>query len=220
MHVSLVIPAKGKSERLRNKNLRRIHGKTLVRLACEKALRCQNVNAVYLDTESESIISDVEDLIPKGLKILRRPKELANNSIGANEMMIYALHMMEETDLIVQTFATSPLIKHQTIDRLIETFLNTHAGNYDSFFSVVEEREYYWKNGQALNFSIDELPNSFELDPMYKETHGCYGIFTRDLIRVKRRVGEKPMLIEIPLIESLDINTADDFDLLKKVYEV
>ena len=62
MKINLIIPAKGTSQRIKNKNLCTINGKSLVRLACEKALRCSNVNEVYLDTESEEIISSVADL--------------------------------------------------------------------------------------------------------------------------------------------------------------
>ena len=39
-----------------------LYGKTLVKMACEKALDCKNVNAVYIDTESEAILQDVSDL--------------------------------------------------------------------------------------------------------------------------------------------------------------
>ena len=96
MKINLIIPAKGTSQRIKNKNLCTINGKSLVRLACEKALRCSNVNEVYLDTESEEIISSVADLEKSGLKIIKRAKELANNDIGANEMMVYGLHSVSD----------------------------------------------------------------------------------------------------------------------------
>ena len=116
MKINLIIPAKGTSQRIKNKNLCTINGKSLVRLACEKALRCSNVNEVYLDTESEEIISSVADLEKSGLKIIKRAKELANNDIGANEMMVYGLHSVSDCDVLLQTFSTSPLITSKTID--------------------------------------------------------------------------------------------------------
>ncbi len=217
MKVSMIIPAKGTSERLKNKNLYKINDKTLVRLACEKALKCNTIDEVYLDTESESIILDVQDLFSKGLKLIKRPKELANNDIGANEMLIYGLHAIEETDLVIQTFATSPLISHNTIDMCIEKFVNSDG--YDSFFSVIKMQEYFWdKDSKPTNFDIKELPNSFQLDPIYMETHGIYGIYVKDLLKNQTRVGQNPLLIEIPKIEAFDINDQEDLDIVKAIY--
>jgi len=124
MKVSLVIPAKGNSERLENKNLYRVKGVSLVRMACEKSLECSAVDNVYLDTESEVIISEVRDLEKSGLNIIRRPKELSNNNIGANDMMVYAMHSIDECDLILQTFSTSPMLSSETINKCVENFTN------------------------------------------------------------------------------------------------
>lgn len=218
MHVTLVIPAKGTSERVKNKNLYRINGKTLVKMACEKALRCENVSAVYIDTESEAILQDVSELFAKGLKIIKRPKEFSNNFIGANEMMIYALHSIDETDLICQTFSTSPMITHSTIDRCIAEFLESKS--HDSFFTVTPVQEYFWdEKGKPINFDPDVLPNSFELPKMNMETHGLYGIKPEALLKTKTRIGSSPLLIEINRNEALDIDDADDIELLNKIYK-
>ena len=70
----------------------------------------------YLDTEDEGIIKECQDLVSKGLNIIKRPPELASNYIGANELIAFALHSMPYCDLILQTFATTPLITSKTID--------------------------------------------------------------------------------------------------------
>jgi len=210
MKVNCIIPAKGTSERLKNKNLLEISNKSLVRLACEKLLKSKYIDNVYLDTESDAIISQVEDLRREGLKVLRRPVSLANNSIGANEMMIYGLHSVSECDILLQTFSTSPTLQVSTIDKCLEMFID-RINEFDSFFTVSKVQEYFWKNDEPDNFSIDNLPNSFELDPLMMETHGLYGITTEALLECKRRVGHKPLLIEIAKTESIDIDNHEDF---------
>jgi CMP-N-acetylneuraminic acid synthetase len=213
MKVSLVIPAKGTSERVKNKNLIVINGKTLVRLACEKALMCTEVDNIYLDTESEAIIRDVIDLEKKGLRILKRPKDLADNEIGANEMMIYALHQVDETDVLCQTFCTSPLITHTTIDDCISKFRKT---SNDSFLTVLKTQEYFWFEGKPLNYTLDNVPNSFDILPYYMETHGLYGITTKALLEHKTRIGSDPLLLPISKIESIDINETDDVEIVSR----
>lgn len=216
MRINLIIPAKGSSQRIKNKNLCVVNGKSLVRLACEKALQCKNVSNVYLDTESEEIEYQVRDLLKEGLKIIKRPHELANNDIGANEMMVYGLHSVSECDVLLQTFSTSPLISSETIDDCIEKFLSNFE-KYDSFFTVIPVQEYFWNESSAINFNPDKVPNSFELEKMYMETHGLYGIKTSTLIEKQTRVGFKPMQIEIPKIESFDVNVLEDLEIVERL---
>jgi CMP-N-acetylneuraminic acid synthetase len=219
MKVTAIIPAKGTSQRIENKNLYKVNGKTLVEMACEKVLQCKSIDEVYIDTESEKVLLNVEHLFKEGLKLIKRPKELANNDIGANEMLVYGLHSASDCDLILQTFSTSPLITSKTIDQCVTKFLS--RGNiHDSFFTVNKMQEYLWdlENG-PINFDIGELPNSFELDPIYVETHGLYGIYTEKLLKLKTRVGENPMLIPISKIESFDIDDMEDLEIVETLIQ-
>ena len=89
MNISIVVPAKGTSKRVANKNLYQINGKSLVYRACEKILECKNINNSYLDTEDKGIKLDCKPLSRKGLKFIDRPQELATNFIGANELFSF-----------------------------------------------------------------------------------------------------------------------------------
>jgi len=209
MRITAVIPAKGKSVRLKNKNKYLLGGMSLVYRACERTLKSKMIHEVYLDTEDDSIIAECEPLVNAGLKIIRRPKELATNFIGANELMMWALHSVDYCDLLIQTFATSPFLTSQTIDTCIEKFL-TGSSKYDSFFTVNKLHEYFWDKNFLPEYDLNNIPNSFELPPKYMETHGLYGIYTKTLFRLKRRVGNIPFVIPISKREGLDINDYED----------
>jgi CMP-N-acetylneuraminic acid synthetase len=220
MIINLIIPAKGVSRRIKNKNLYQIGGKSLIYMACEKLLKCKNINKVYLDTESQDVISSVRPLFDQGLHLIKRHPSLATNDIGANEMMIYGLHSIDECDILLQSFCTSPLLSSDTIDRCIQTFVDKGLPKYDSFFTTVDIQEYFWKDEQPHNFSVKELPNSFDLEVLKMETHGLYGITVESLMETKTRVGNKPMLISIPRIESLDVNVSEDLELIERLLDV
>ena len=81
MEISVIIPAKGSSDRLREKNLVKVLDYSLTEMACEKLLKSRVINNVYLDTDSEKIIDDVLHLFSKGLKLIRRPKEFLLSEI-------------------------------------------------------------------------------------------------------------------------------------------
>lgn len=217
MKVSAVVPAKGHSERVANKNLEKISGKTLVRRACEKILACENIDDAYIDTEDERIKSAVRPLFSQGLDLLDRPSQLATNDIGGNEMFVYALHSIDETDVLVQHFCTSPLISSETIDAAIEEFV-TKQQDHDSFLTVSPTKKYFWdENNEPVNFSVSELPNSQDLNELFEETHGLYGIKTEEIIEQKRRIGDSPLLVSIPKLESFDIDTKDDLEIVRRL---
>lgn len=216
MKISVIIPAKGSSDRLREKNLVKVLDYSLTEMACEKLLKSKLIDNVYLDTDSEKIIDDVVHLFSKGLKLIRRPKELANNSITANDLIIYALHSIDKCDLILQSFVTSPLLTIETIDSCIKKFLKSKK--HDAFLTVESTQEYWWsKNGKPTNFDINTLPNGVDLEKIYKETHGLYGIYTKSLFKCKNRFGINPMLIETSKVEGLDINDNDDLRFLRAI---
>lgn len=218
MRISVVIPAKGNSDRLRDKNLVKVLDKSLTEMACEKFLKSKIINDVYLDTDSEKIIDDVLHLFSKGLKLIRRPKELANNNITANDLMIYALHSINKCDLLLQSFVTSPLLRIETIDQCIKKFLKSKK--FRSFLTVESTQEYWWsKSRNPINFDVKKLPNGVDLEKIYKETHGLYGIYTKDLFKYKNRFGINPMLIETSKVEGLDINDEDDLKFLKAIMQ-
>jgi len=220
MKINCIIPAKGKSKRIKNKNLYNINNKSLIYHACKKVLKCRNINKVYIDTESSEIINSVAELFDDGLELIKRPPSLATNSIGANEMMIYGLHSVEECDVLLQTFCTSPMLKHETIDMCIEKFVDNGIPKYDSFFTTIDVQEYFWKDNKSYNFCHKELPNSFELDVLRMETHGLYGITVDSLLENKTRIGKNPMLINVSKTESLDVNVKEDLDLIERLMYV
>jgi len=213
---SLVIPAKGSSERVKNKNLYKINNKSLIFLACEKALKCKRVKQVFVDTESAEIKEDLKPLIKKGLKVIDRPKELANNQTSGNDLARFEKEFVKDQDLYIQTFATSPLLKHETIDKCIQQFIEKWD-KYDSFLSVTKLQEYIWDENGTVNFNLDNLPNSKDLKGFWKETHGLYGVKVECLKKNNKRLGEKPMLVEINEEEALDIDNYCDIEYLEYI---
>lgn len=89
MIINAVVPAKGNSTRLKDKNLQKVGGKSMTFWACERCLKTPSITNTYLDTEDNRIINDVSELIAKGLKIINRPVELASNETSGNELIVF-----------------------------------------------------------------------------------------------------------------------------------
>ena len=215
MNITAVIPAKGTSERLKNKNLLEINNKSLVYWACKKCLDSKLITHVYLDTESNEIKDSVSELFERGLKIIDRPKKLADNNTSGNDLVRFELSNIEPCHLFLHTYSTSPLITSRTIDDVVLKFLDSK--NHDSFFSAIKYQNYLWvedKHNNSfgnVNFDHRELPNSNDLNKFWEETHGLYGIYYEVAKKYGSRLGLNPMPIQIDTKESLDINYKEDY---------
>ena len=84
MKAVAVVPVKGTSERIENKNIKLLDGKPLFLHTIEKLLSCDFLDEVYLDTESDKIIDMVSDY--ENLKIFKRNPDLANNKTDGHKL--------------------------------------------------------------------------------------------------------------------------------------
>lgn len=72
--------------------------------------------------------------------------------------------------------------------------------------------------GKPFNYTLDNIPRTQDLQPIYEETSGFY-IYTHDVMtELHRRIGENPFIVEIGEIESIDIDEAEDFIIADAVY--
>ncbi len=207
MKIVAVVPVKGNSERIENKNIKLLDGKPLFLHTIEKLLSCDFLDEVYLDTESEKIIdlaSDYEDL-----KIFRRDTELANNKTDGHKLFYNEVKNIE-ADIYVQILCTSPFIKKETIKKGIDILKNQ---NYDSVVLVKKDKQYLWGvDGQPL-YPTDKIPNSVDLPETIIETMGMYIMKREAALKTQRRYNENVYLLESEAIEAVDVNYPEEFKL-------
>jgi CMP-N-acetylneuraminic acid synthetase len=80
-------------------------------------------------------------------------------------------------------------------------------------------QDYCWYRGTPLNYSMDNLVTTQDLEPIYMET-GAFFIFRREVFeKYHRRIGENPYMHIVNEFERIDIDTADDFALAEAVAE-
>ena len=123
--------------------------------------------------------------------------------------------MIVDADVYGLIHATSPFIKANSIITGLQKVINE---NYDSSFSVSEIKTFCWYNNKPLNYDLKNIVRTQEIDPIYWETSAFY-IFKRNVILDhNRRIGFNPFMVETDRIESIDIDTREDFDLATKIF--
>ena len=210
MKIAAFLPAKGSSRRIENKNLKLLDGKPLFIHALEKLVNSKFFDEVYLDTESDEIIDAASEI---DCKILKRNSSLASNKTDGNKLFENQIAQVD-ADIYVQVLATSPFILMETIKSSIEKIIENDI--YDSAVLVSKKKQYIWRNNRPEYDSIN-IPNSSDLDDTVVETMGLY-IVKKDIAhKNKRRIGEKPLLIEATPIEAVDVNYPEDFYLAELI---
>lgn len=204
--VTALLPIKENSERVPGKNFKDFCGKPLYHHIIHTLDQTYAVDEIIINTDSSKVELEAPTLSPK-IKIHKRTEELCGDFVSTNKLFEYDL-ANSDSDLYLQTHATNPLLKAETIAQALKVFAEAE-GEYDSLFSVTEHQcRFYDKNQNAVNHNPDELLRTQDLAPLYEE-NSCLYIFTKESFKeTKARIGKKPSLFTTPRLESVDIDDA------------
>ena len=218
LKVVALMPMKGESERVPNKNMRDFNGQPLCSVMLDKLVASDLIDQVLINTDSNLIKNFIESRYDK-VKIIERPLELRGNDVSMNKIIDYDISQCS-ADLYLQTHSTNPLLREETITTAIETFIENKS-NKDSLFSVTRfQTRFYTENGEALNHDPEVLIKTQDLPVLYEE-NSCIYIFTKEAFeKSKRRIGDNPILFEIDQLQAVDIDVEEEFVLAEKLHKV
>lgn len=210
-NVTALVPIKEHSERVRDKNFRNFCGKPLYHHILETLERTYAVDLVIIDTDSFLVMNEAPKLFSK-VKVTERPEELRGDYVSVNKIIKHALSI-SDGDIYLQTHATNPLLKAETIAKALKIFIEAE-GEYDSLFSMNRyQSRFYLNNGHAVNHDPDNLIPTQDLSPVFEENSTLYVFTKQSFAKNERRIGGKPMMFETPKIESTDIDDEFSFRL-------
>ncbi|MCQ2297353.1 MAG: acylneuraminate cytidylyltransferase family protein [Bacteroidales bacterium] len=211
MKVVAFVPIKLNNERLPGKNTKAFpDGTPLISCILQTLKNVEGLDEIYVYCSSEEICR----YIPEGVKFLKRDPYLDLSTTPFNEVLTTFAERVE-ADVYVLTHATAPFISTGSFETGIRAVAEK---GYDSALAVQKMQEFLWKEGKPFNYSPDAIPRTQDLEPMFVETCGMY-IYNRDTIKKdRRRIGNKPFLVEVSKIEATDINNPEDFDVAEALY--
>jgi CMP-N-acetylneuraminic acid synthetase len=214
MRVLGLVPARGGSKRVPRKNLARLGGRTLVRRALETALASGSFALVALSSEDDEILAEAAglDVLP-----LRRPAELAADTVRVADVALHALHEAEtgsaRFDALAIVQCTSPFTAPEDVAGAVELLERTGA---ESAVTVarVEAAHHPLKlkrleGGRLLPYLDDDrLTPSHELPPLWVRNGSVY-VFRRDVVE-RGLEADDVRGYEMPPGRSFDIDTERD----------
>ena len=207
-----LVPMKGHSERVPNKNLRPFCGKPLCHWIIHSLQKSHYVKDIVVNTDSQKIAENIHQNFNR-VKIIDRPDEIRGDFVSMNTIIAYDLSQLSGEHFL-QTHSTNPLLNTETIDRAIALYFR-NLGTHDSLFTVTRHNaRFYWGDGNPINHDPQELIRTQDLPPIFEENSSLY-IFSRESFKQSggKRIGLKPYMFEISKFEAVDIDEEDDFQL-------
>ena len=216
--VIALMPMKGESERVYNKNMRLFNGQPLCSVMLDKLCASSLIDKVIVNTDSVEIKAFIESRY-KNVVVIERPSHLLGHDVSMNKIIGHDIDIFP-ADLYLQTHSTNPLLTLQTIDAAVEKLM-TDKENHDSLFSVTKfQTRFYHEDGSALNHDPEVLIKTQDLPALYEE-NSCIYLFTKEAFyKNKRSIGSSPMMFEMEPIEAVDIDVEDEFILAEKLFKV
>ena len=203
------VPIRLNSQRVEGKNLRLLGGQPLMTYLLGSLAAAKNIDEVYVYCSNPAI----QEYLPEGVRFLKRDERLDSNTTLGEE--IYDAFTAEvDADIYILAHATSPFIRTSTIE---DAVARVESGEYDSAFSAERVQTFAWWEGKPLNYSLEHVPRTQDLEPVYVETSAFF-IFRSEVWRtLHRRIGERPYTAVTDRIESMDIDNPDDFLLAEAI---
>lgn len=192
--VVAIIPARGGSKGIPNKNIISICGKPLLAWSIMQARRATSIDKVFVSSESDEILSVAKK---NGATPIRRPESLSVDTASSESAWQHALEEIEQSgtkvDFIVGMQATSPIRAFSDLDNAI---MQMNQDNLDSLLTVVEVEDFFnWRVGQSglesIDYDYQSRKRRQDIARRYLE-NGSFYIFRPEILRnFNNRLGGK-----------------------------
>ena len=213
-----LLPMKGESVRVPNKNMRMFNGAPLCAVMIDKLCALDMIDLIVINTDSQEIATFAQNRSKK-VRVLQRPKNLLGHDVSMNRIIEHDIQMIP-AEIYLQTHSTNPMLTGETIARALTAFIEQRQ-TVDSLFSVTRHQtRFYDSAGVAINHDPDDLVKTQDLPPLYEE-NSCIYAFTQESFQEEgKRIGRRPLFFSIDPIEAIDIDVEEEFSLAEKLHKV
>ncbi len=222
--ILVVLPARGGSKRIPNKNIRKIGNKPMISWPLKKLFRNFKKERIIVSTDDLKIKKICEKT---GLKIrFLRPKNLSGDKVGTIEVVNHALKWFEKNfykiSYVLIVYPTAIFLNINDIKlamKKIKQEKNCECVFPACTYSYPVQRSFYLTSNK--NIKMFE-PNHFKSrsQDLVEAFHdaGQFYLCKSELIRKKKNLFKsKSKIIKIPRYRSMDIDTVEDFEYAKKM---
>ncbi|MBC3229578.1 acylneuraminate cytidylyltransferase family protein [Serratia fonticola] len=218
--VLAIIPARGGSKRLPNKNILPLGGKPLIKWSIDSALKSNLIDTVLVTSDSDEILSCCGN--DNRLIKLKRKVELSTDTAKTIDVVINAIEFLAEKenyfDIVVLLQPTSPLRTTSHIDESLQLFDKEDAMGVQSVCECAHSP--VWCNVLDETLSLNNFiksdyigVRSQDLETYYRINGAIYIYNIKELI-IQNAIFFSPRVYAYKMnsIDSVDIDNKIDFE--------
>jgi len=194
-NIIAIIPARSGSKSIKNKNLKKINGKSLLTLAIEISKKIKKINKIFVSTDSYKIANEA---IKNNIEVpFLRSKINAKDYSSISKVLIEVIKKLKKKyklnyNIVLLIEPTSPLRTIQNIEGAIKKFLKN---NYNALWTISQTNKDYHPLKQLVikknNINFYEAKGAKvyarqQLKNTFYRNGVCYLIKTAALLKYKK----------------------------------
>jgi N-acylneuraminate cytidylyltransferase len=206
-----IIPARGGSKRLPNKNSLLLNGIPLIGHSIMYALNNKTIiDAVFVSTDDEKI---KKIAIKYGAKVIDRPTGLSGDLEPTVSALKHCLESINDESIenVILLQPTNPLRPENLLREAYQVYIENC---YDSLFTVTRNNQKFGKivNNKFVPFNYEIGQRSQDLEPLFFE-NGLLYITNSKSIKKGEIITENVFpFVTNHIFAQVDIDTQEDFD--------
>ena len=225
MKILGLIPARGGSEGIPRKNIKKLCDRPLIDYTISASLKSKYLNDVIVSTDDQEIASISKRL---GATVpFMRPKVLGSNNSPTIDTVIHALEQMAKKKYrykyVCLLQPTNPLIKTEIINKSIEKIIKSNNDSLISVREIPNKYNPYWafkkNNKKSLELVLGDkiISRRQDLPVTYYRDGMIYITKTKTILDTGSLYGQKIGSIDLSKYEHVNIDTFDDWDKAKRI---
>ena len=209
----ILIPARGGSQRISNKNIKSFANSSLLEIKLNQAKRVLgDLGDIILNTDSKEYLEKYSDLYDKGVL---RPKIYGSSEIPMNDVYEYFADSLKKYENIVYMNPTSPLLKYSSLKLIFKFYCES---GFKPITTVTSHQEYLWMNNKPINYSPDYHPRSQDLPEFHTLNFAVSILKIKEMKKKRNIITESPEFFPLDNIEAFDIDEEWQFNLAENLF--
>ena len=210
MKTIAIIPARGNSKRIPNKNIKLLAGIPLLAHSINYAKKHDFIDAIYVSTDHEDI---KKVALNNGALVIDRPEALSGDFEPTVSALKHVLKTIKDSvENIVLLQPTNPLRPKNLLNEAFQLF---NEKNCDSIFTVSRNHQKFGiienQTFKPYNYTIGQ--RSQDLEPLYFENGLLYVTKAQHILNNQIITENAYPLLVNHFFAPIDIDTQEDFDM-------
>lgn len=209
-----LLPIRGGSKSIPNKNIKLINGKPLFYWSLKAAFDSKIFDEIFVSSDRDEFLDLVSQHFPIGVNVIKRSLDLAQDRTSTEEVLLDFANNYE-FDVLCTIQVTSPLTKAIDFTIAKKKFLEN---DFDSLVTCVRKHIFTWSDdGNPINYNPQKRPRRQDFNGLLCENGAFYFTKKNTLLEKKCRLGDQIAVYEMAENSFVEIDEPSDWEVVENL---